>query len=62
MRDPSISGIFSMIYQIEPLVISDLGWSLVDEFEDTYDDSNMSLLYLEAPKYFLRHLFASTFV
>ena len=26
------------------------------------DDSNMSLLHLEAPKYFLRHLFASTFV
>ena len=26
------------------------------------DDSNTSLLQLEAPKYFLRHLFASTFV
>ena len=26
------------------------------------DDSYMSLLHLEAPKYFLRHLFASTFV
>ena len=35
--------------------------SLIDIIID-HDDSNRSILLLEASKYFLRHLFASTFV
>ena len=43
----------SIVFVVEDLLI---------DWEQNKDDSNLSLLLLEASKYLLRHLFASTFV